>query len=68
MLKDYDAGWSYSSSHGFWSRMGVSRIFFEILIKRALDEGLIRLNPIEDFILTPIGKKYAIDNGLVNMG
>ena len=67
MIEDYDNGNNFSARRGFWLRMGISRIFFDIIIDEAVEKELIRLDRGGDLILTAKGKKYAIDNGMVSM-
>jgi hypothetical protein len=65
MVEDYDAGNECTRARRLWSRVGVSRILFETIVEEAIGKELIELDGARDFLFTPKGKKYAIDNALV---
>ncbi len=48
------------------SKMNISRIYFDFLVKEIVKRGLVIKNTYNRFFLTDKGKMYAINNDLVN--
>lgn len=61
--------WTYENSAEKWtlyssvvSEMKISRIYVDIIIEEAANQGLIELDSAGDLYLTDRGKRYAIEN------
>ncbi len=66
VISDYEQGADYTRMGEVAHILGASRIMTEILISEALSLGYIRLDEDGDILLGDEGKKYAIENNLVN--
>lgn len=62
---DFERGEDYTDYKVLVGRTKVSRIMMDMLIKKAVDQGFIRLDEYGDIYLLSKGKFYAVENKLV---
>lgn len=67
VVDDFEAGEAYTLYHGLNTRVGISRIYLDAVISKAIKQGLISTDGDGDIFLTTIGKKYAMDHRLVSV-
>lgn len=65
IIKDYESGKDYSLKSDVYANIDASRIMSETIINDAINKGLISKDREGDFILRPMGKRYAIENKLI---
>lgn len=65
-VQEYESGQDYSSQKRIWQLMGVSRILFDLVLREARENDLVRLDTDDDLVITEKGKFYAIEHKLID--
>jgi hypothetical protein len=65
VVQDFEKGQNYSVYKDVVRRMGISRILVDMLIKEAIEKGLVAQDTVSDLYLTEKGKFYSIQNKII---
>ncbi len=66
VVQDYEKGHDYSKQNSLRAQTDISRIMFELLVREAVEKGLIELDDEDDLVLTEKGKFYAVQQKIIN--
>ncbi|NHZ87243.1 MAG: TIR domain-containing protein [Planctomycetia bacterium] len=65
VVSDFEDGKNWTLYKDILNRLDISRVMLDILIKKAVNLGYIRLDSSGDLVIENGGKHYAINQGLV---
>lgn len=66
VVQDYEKEKEFSKHINVKEQMNISRIMFELLVREAVEKGLVELDSDNDLVLTEKGKFYAVEHKMIN--
>lgn len=66
VVQDYEKEKEFSRHINVKEQMNISRIMFELLVREAVEKGLVELDSDNDLVLTEKGKFYAVEHKMIN--